>query len=283
MNNAANRQSSGQALIAILLIMAAALTLGLAASQQVVTDLKVTRQQEESAKAYAAAEAGVEKALVGESVDSPLDLGGGVVNTVEQKTVGGNKAVIWPDSVDKGQGMVFWLVDHDQDGNIGSNYYQGNLRIYWRMANANNAKPAILATLYYQQGQAVKYWAVDPDSSRLADNNFTAGEEGSYVLDDDSQDKQETFNFRMANINISNYSQPIFLWVRVFYSQARLGFQADSNLPTQGTVYFSRGEVAPSAAPEVVSRRLQAFRTYAKPPLILLEPLTSFGKIEAGK
>ncbi len=283
MNKNRQRKSSGQALIAIMLIMAAALTLGLAASQQVVTDLKITRRQEESAKAYAAAEAGVEKALVGESVSQPLDLGGGVITSVEQKVVGGNKTVIWPNEISKGQGMIFWLVDHDANGNIGSNYFQGNLQVYWRAIDASAPKPAILATLYYQNGKAVHYWAGDADAIRRQSNKFGVAEEGSFILNDDSQGKTATFGFRLPVINLAGYSQPMFLWVRVLYAQAELGFQASDNVPLQGTVYFSSGEVAPTAAPEIVSRRLRAFKTYAQPPLILLEPLTSFGSISAGK
>lgn len=273
----------GQALVLILLVMAAVLTLGLAASQQVVTDLKISRQQEEAAKAYSAAEAGVERALIGEGVGEKLNLGGGVVATVTKTDIGGGKTVIWPDEVGKGQGTVFWLVNHQDNGSLGNNYYQGKLDVYWQ-TDARGTKPALILALFYQKGAAVKYWALDPDAVRRGSNNFERANGGNFSLTDTQQGQTLTFRARTATaINLASYSQPIFLWVRVLYGNSRLGFQGDKNLPVQGAIYLSQGEVGPTGATEVASRRIQAFRTYAQPPLLLLEPVVSFGGINVGR
>jgi len=116
------KKQKGQALILILLVLAAALGGGLTTSRQITTDTKITRQQEESAKAYAAAEAGLEKALAGESV-SQIDLGNNTLSVVATKLVGNQREIIWPVDVPQGQTIIFWLENHDSQGNLTGTYY----------------------------------------------------------------------------------------------------------------------------------------------------------------
>ncbi len=54
---------AGQVLIIVLMIMVVALTIGLAVATRSITDVRLTTQSEQSERAYAAAEAGVEYAL----------------------------------------------------------------------------------------------------------------------------------------------------------------------------------------------------------------------------
>ena len=53
----------GQALIIILLVMAVGLTMGLAVVSRSVTDIRISQQEEESARAFSAAEAGIRQQL----------------------------------------------------------------------------------------------------------------------------------------------------------------------------------------------------------------------------
>ncbi len=274
------KKQKGQALIAVLLIMAAALTLALATSQQVSTDLKMSRQQEESAKALAAAEAGIEKALGGNLGNGQFTLDNNLITAVTSKTIGNSRGVIWPQEQRPGQGLVFWLVNHDSQGNLGSRYYQGRLNVYWRPYENGQPTPALVLALFYRRGQALKYWAYDPQASRRQNNKFSVPSTGHFTVSDSQQGISQTFLARVS-LNLASYSQPMFLWVRSFYQAAGIGFSGSSNLPIQGHLYISAGEVGPTAAPEITSRRLQAFKTFAQPPAILLESLTSFGRVEA--
>ncbi|MGB9585898.1 MAG: hypothetical protein ACPL7A_00585, partial [Anaerolineales bacterium] len=57
------KKNSGQALLIILLVMAVGLTIGLAVISRSVTDIRISRQEEESARMFSVAEAGIEEAL----------------------------------------------------------------------------------------------------------------------------------------------------------------------------------------------------------------------------
>ena len=58
------KRESGQALILVLLSLSVVLTLVLYVVSRSVTDVAVSSQQEESVRAFSAAEAGIEKTLV---------------------------------------------------------------------------------------------------------------------------------------------------------------------------------------------------------------------------
>jgi len=60
-----NKKESGQALLIVLLGMAVILTLVLSIVSRSVTDISLTKKDEESLRAFSAAEAGVEQLLVG--------------------------------------------------------------------------------------------------------------------------------------------------------------------------------------------------------------------------
>src|SRR3989344_3666431 len=57
------QQSSGQAVLLVLLVAAVALGLGLSIISQSTTDIRISQQEQESARAFNAAEAGIETAL----------------------------------------------------------------------------------------------------------------------------------------------------------------------------------------------------------------------------
>ncbi len=56
-------KNSGQAVLLILLVVAVALGLGLSIMSQSTTDIRISQQEQESARAFSAAEAGIEDAL----------------------------------------------------------------------------------------------------------------------------------------------------------------------------------------------------------------------------
>lgn len=59
------QKQSGQALLVVILAMVVAITLGLGAISQSITDVKISQEEEESARAFNLAEAGLEEALRG--------------------------------------------------------------------------------------------------------------------------------------------------------------------------------------------------------------------------
>jgi len=58
------KHQSGQALLLVLLSMAVVLTIVLSVLSRTITDITITTKEEEALRAFAAAEAGVERALI---------------------------------------------------------------------------------------------------------------------------------------------------------------------------------------------------------------------------
>jgi len=277
MKNNFPRSSFGQALIIMLLVMAAVLTLGLAASRQITTDIKITRQQEESAKAYSAAEAGIEKALsTGET--APLFLETNVSTTVTKEEIGKKDKFGWPNPIAKGDGMILWLASHNDAGEIDYSYiYDKPLKICFQQEKGDTA-PAIFVALFYNGGQGIKYWAFDPAGRG---NNFESINEG---VCDNIEGKSFSYS---KTVDASGVLRPAFLWIRTFYADhTLLAFDnkaSGKNFPSQGTLFVSTGQVAPTGAANVVSRRLVSIQTFEQPPQILFKPLVGFAGIEVIK
>src|SRR6185369_6746883 len=70
-----DRNESGQALVLVLLSLAVVLTLVLFVLSRSVTDVAVSSRQEEAVRAFSAAEAGVERALVVGSSSGSTQIG----------------------------------------------------------------------------------------------------------------------------------------------------------------------------------------------------------------
>ena len=267
--------SSGQALIIMLLVMAAAITLGLAASRQVTTDIRVSTQLQESAKAYSAAEAGIERALSEGEVGAQFEIDTNVTASVEKITLGETNRVIWPHVVNPGEGVIFWLQGHKSDGSLDPTVrYTGNVKIYFNKSSGDT-EPAIVAALYYDDGSSVRYYAYDAVNRG---NEFDLAAGGSYSLTDSKQSLSKDFSH---SVTISaGVTNPVFLWVRAVYADSWIGFESSTgNFPAQGYLYTSTGQVAPAEAPSVVSRKIQALTTFDQPPQVLLEPLTTLGDL----
>ena len=97
------KKQSGQALLIILLVMAVGLTVALAIVSRSVTDIRISRQEEESARAFSAAEAGIEQALIGGEGDYSIESEGETITAhVSQVGQGGGQTFIFPGQVQRG-------------------------------------------------------------------------------------------------------------------------------------------------------------------------------------
>ncbi len=152
----------GQALVIILLMMAVALTVGLAIVSRSVTDVGVSTTSAQSARALAAAEAGIEAALGGQvtvnqqvAVESNPTSSTGTYTVVSSTAVGGGDSVSFTEGVKAGDAATLFFLAHDDAGNLdlnssGANRYDGtSVIICWVIGSGD---PALEAVLYYIQG-----------------------------------------------------------------------------------------------------------------------------------
>jgi hypothetical protein len=165
-------KEKGQTLLVMVLVMAVALTIGLAVVARSVTNIQVSTEQEESARAFSAAEAGIESALAGESIP---DLEGMAIS-VECETMGEAEEFVFPKEVAAGKTQTVWLIGHTEDGELdpddGEARYSGEtVEVYWGNEGTEEGEattPALEASLLYKEGNdfKVKRFTADPNSGR---------------------------------------------------------------------------------------------------------------------
>lgn len=118
------KNNQGQITIIVLLASAIILTLGLSASKKTVTDTKVDIDQELLKEAFNAAESGINNYMnVG---STSYNAGDGSNATVSLKTIGGGANLTSEGLVPANTPQLFWLVNHNSDGSIGTTYYPSN-------------------------------------------------------------------------------------------------------------------------------------------------------------
>jgi hypothetical protein len=167
----------GQALIIILLIMAVGLTVGLSIISRSITDIKISRQEEESARAFSVAEAGIEEALKrnlipGETLTADV---GGIDYNVSAEVQGektlfdfaGNK-------FDEGDIQTVWLVEHNAEGEPDptAGVYTGNIiEVCWG-DDMSDLTAVEVSLIYDDGGFKVGRGAYDANNGRVPPNGF---------------------------------------------------------------------------------------------------------------
>lgn len=168
---------AGQVFLIAVLILVIGLTVGLSVASRSVTNLKSSLEEENSQRAFAAAEAGVEKALSKNiSIKKPFLFGEGntAIKEVSIDDIGGNEFLMNGGSdILQNDGADIWLSDHT---NFSSPWSSGTLIIGWQgdCSKTPITAPAIevivmSGTLAAPQSQR---YAFDPCSARQASNKF---------------------------------------------------------------------------------------------------------------
>ena len=142
---------SGQILLVVVLTMIVALTVGLSISARVVTELKLSKQNEESQRAFQAAESGIQQALSNSQTTYTLpstDLGNNA-EVIAEKTVVKNSSLVMNNGqeVDQVTGADVWLSNYSSDENFiflnpMGNGNPVNIKLYWGSANQDSCATA---------------------------------------------------------------------------------------------------------------------------------------------
>src|SRR3989344_7210327 len=170
-----NGAQRGQVIVILLLLMLAALSIGLAVTQRSVTDVTTSTQTEQSSRAFSAAEAGLEKALSGS-----LDQGSFSLDNNSSSNI---QASAWLPQ-DSGTGIEYppigrettaplWFTDSKDQGI----FYTGDSAwLYFGNPNAGseNDSPAVeVEVVMLASGKFYSQtYFYDSDSTRVAGNGF---------------------------------------------------------------------------------------------------------------
>ena len=120
------RSSQGQVVLMVLLASALVLVLGLSAAKQATVETSIDTDQELLKRAFNAAESGIEYyKKTGEKNYGDSDTEG--KSTLTTQPLGGNdKTLSFNKKINPDEVEVFWLVNHEINGDIGSDYYGDN-------------------------------------------------------------------------------------------------------------------------------------------------------------
>lgn len=267
---------SGQALLIILLVMTVGLTIGLSSVGRSSTDIKISTQMENSSRAFAAAEAGIEAALKGEAAadcTNPANytlIGNSKYCFSSAGAGGGSRFSV--SGIGIGDTYTIWLVEHNADGtlNPGTYYNSNKINVCWGPKTTGGTPPSMEITLVYQQTNAsgpIKVFrgAYNPPSVTRSNNFSLVGTENCGL--------GFTYGQKFDYSSVSPF-KPYVLRLRPFYGEANIGIEADgSNLPTQGTNITSTGTSGET------TRKVMVTRTYPALPAIFDYILFSGGSL----
>lgn len=253
------KNQQGQAVLVVLLSLAVVLIVIMFVLSRSITDISLSSKEENSLRAFSAAEAGIERVLVIGSAQSG-EFGDATFSADVTSFAQNLPYVVYPISLKSGEIATFWFVGHNDDGTLGctdESCFTGSLaKFCWGDLGTpgTDAKtPALEITIYYKTlaGEyRVGRKVVDPytTSSRTSTNGYTAA--GTCAIGDDSFQFQNTLNF--SDLGISNYDNEGVLQyatAKILYNDTiahKIGIDVSSsgsNLPSQGLKIESDGSV----------------------------------------
>jgi len=249
--NSINNQR-GQILLVIVLLSAVLITVGLSIAQLTSQEAKISKLEEESKKALAAAEAGLDNALKGNFNTFTLGSGGSQTS-VNVSTSSVAKDYFITPLLRKDQQYTFYLSDPP---NLNNNWNH-ELTFYFNSDPAagcgNNDGAALELTLIYSNTNSIKRWLLEPCSRFSGAQIITATAYGA--------DFNNVGFAYTASLDLSSISQPRILIIRTLFAQTKIGFKGSQNLPAQGRTITSTANTESG-----VSNRIQLFQSYPQIP-----------------
>lgn len=287
---------AGQALLVVLLVMAVILTVVLSVISRSVTDISVTSLDEEALRAFSAAEAGVERALiVGNSVADSV--GESSFNAVVSGIAEGSQSFAYPTEIYSGESVYIWFASHDTDGDLVCNApgglpcFTGSVASFcWGTQGTDpdsNTAPAIEVSVFYDPAltgvSADNFSSIrvgratfDPNTTRRLSNSF-ADDQGSCSAGGENYDFSGDIAFgtdaNPATVDlgigcVGSDGCLLAARVRAVYNTDfthPVGIDVSpATLPAQGRKIDSTGTSASGTS----VRKIEAYRTFGGPPPI---------------
>jgi Tfp pilus assembly protein PilX len=250
--------NSGQALLIVLLAIAVVVVVASSAISRSISDISITTKEEESQRAFSAAEAGVEQALIAGSQQAGSLESANYTASVTSYGVN-SREFINPGELTNGDAATVWLVSKDSNGNpscSGLPCFSGNaIKVCWGKAQTYsnpNLIPAAEVSLYYTTSpfafQTAKrgFVAYDPNTARRTSNSYLSPDSGTCQIGN------QTFQYQKTITMQTDFGVPTladgdmqFLRVNIRYNTNEahpVGVVAvGDDLPSQGSKIQSTG------------------------------------------
>lgn len=264
------KNQKGQALLVVVLVMVVILTIGLSVAARTIVNLRTSTEEENSERAFSAAEAGLERALISTSTSSITDssLGNNAKFTADITPISGTQIPINNGTlISQDSGSDLWMVPHNPDGS--PNYFSappwsGFFTVYWgrdTTGDCNNAAVEVIVLMGTSaSSMSSQHYAFDPCAARRGSNNFqntgpggTVGSEPAYLYSARIPAAGNLSNVQMARII------PL-------YHNDYIGVVASANLPEQGRTVSSTGAVGIPGNPGETKRKITVFKGWPSLP-----------------
>jgi hypothetical protein len=279
------KKDSGQVILVLILVMTVALAIGLSVVQRSLSDITTATKQEQSQRAFSAAEAGIERALGGGSNSVGSDETGNQSSSALVKTGNyplPNQALEFP-SVNKEEMAQFWLADPKTL----TPYYIGNsFDVYFGLTSTGDDPAIEVSTVTKETDGSYKIRKdyFDSNSNRTTQNNFSSlafcnssSINTSSSSDTTSPDRSFRCKATISGFDTAN-STLILTRVRVLYSNASQPLAvkpaASSSLPPQVQILTSKGTSGET------ERQVQLFKQDSTVPFLFDYAIFSTAEIK---
>jgi len=257
------KRDDGQVALVVLLVSALMLTLGLSAAKQTTIETKIDTDEELLKQAFNAAESGIDYYLgTGKTTYSSPDLR--TTAEISSRDIGNSQVLTSDGVVLSSEPFFFWLVNHDESGGVGSEYYSGS--------SLN-----LCVDDGYNKALKVDYFYLD----NLG--NYKVLHSG-YNFDSDNAKLVVGFTDKVGAggcVDVSlSAGDPLLLVVTPIGGQTRLQSRGSNFFPIQGMEITSVGKAGDVSA-EVgssVNTKVSIINRYEL-PAFMLEAVTSGGSV----
>ncbi len=302
-----NENSKGQGLIIVALVIFVLLLIILRAIADTLTDVSVSTGEEQSTRAFSAAQAGVEKAFfLGSGAGTfESDLGNNARYVATVTSVGeGQTQYNFPYGLVDGESSTLWFVSHDgndlkcdEANGFPCFNYNGSTNLRLRVCFGelgSSVVPAVEVAIYYDSngnsgvdsdnfsGVNVLRRAYDPDTTRNNSNNFANASLSN--CSDVAGDTDADYDYRTPYIDLDALIQSaapgcvttsgclLTAKIRVLYNDATevpVGvIVTGDTLPSQANKVDSVGIVGGATGDTTTRRRLEAYQSFPELPPI---------------
>jgi len=263
-----NNSHKGQILLITLLVLSIATTIAVSLIARSTTDLKISNQADESSRAFSAAEAGIEEALLlgNAPIGDQTIIGTNEQYNVKQFSIGDSVgAYAFRSVTPKGQSETLWLVPHSPTEPYGPDlntpgYEQTSIDVC-----IGNTDSALEVITYYKDRSVDNFYVArglyDSNLTRAADNKFSASFVEGSCGDGTNTSKKITINF--SDFFIDPFVQTLIMMrFRPLYADTQIAVNTGSAiLPKQGNTYESCGKTGAG-----IQRCISVVQNYRTPP-----------------
>lgn len=271
------KYQNGQAVLVVLLSLSVVLIIVLFILSRSITDLSLSTKEEDSLRAFSAAEAGVERALIAGSTGS-LTIGDANFSATVAEFAQGSTEVVYPISLYSGENAIFWFSRPSSLGFTGSQF-----KVCWGDSGtlpSTDFTPAIEVTVVYKTTLGeyrVARKMLDPNTGgRTSSNGYVAA--GTCTISGQVFQFQNTVTFDVSGLNIPNYATDGVLQyatAKLLYNTATAHKVAidisgtGSVLPSQGALVDSKGNFGDA------NRRIEVYQLHPETPPIFANAIFS--------